>query len=80
MTKTQRRINKRNLIRNSRRYRVVTGEGNGHYFPVGTIVRHADAEHYADVGGSESENNFLVIETGKVRFPLKQWVGPRDIV
>lgn len=80
MIKSRRRINKRNLIRNSRRYSVVTGKNNGHYFPVGTIVRHADAAHYSNVSGIDTQSSFLVVETGQVRFPLVQWVTPHDVV
>lgn len=82
MTKTQRRINKLNLIRNSRRYTVVTDMdgGAGHYFEKGTTVRPADAPHYLDMGRKEDGIDFLMVEVSKSSFPLKQWVAPHDIV
>lgn len=83
MTKTQRRANKRNLIRNSRRYTVVTGmdaDGAGHYFTPGTTVRHALPHEYQDMMRTEDKHDMLVVDALDTRFPLKQWVAPQDIV
>lgn len=82
MTKTQRRRNKAALIRNSRRYIVVTDmlrDGAGHYFSKGTAVRHALHHEYKDMMRTEDGADLLMVDANDPFFPLKQWVSPCDI-
>lgn len=78
MTKNQRRINKRNLIRRSRIFKVVAADGL-HGFELGTLVRWQPTDEDRVIEHRNGTMNLVSIVPG-FWYGLRQWTTARAVM